>query len=70
MSRDTFLRNVNSLIQMHSQGQLGGDVMPEDALNWNCPKRGITKYIDSWNVPKLSKELIFTMGVDCTSISR
>jgi hypothetical protein len=32
MIKDEFLTNVKLLIQMHSEGQLGGEVMPEDVL--------------------------------------
>ncbi|MGM0883438.1 MAG: hypothetical protein ACQEXQ_20680 [Bacillota bacterium] len=32
MLNKTFLENVKLLIQMHSEGRLGGEVMPEDAL--------------------------------------
>lgn len=30
--KDEFLKNVNLLIQTHSEGHLGGEVMPEDVL--------------------------------------
>jgi len=32
MIKDEFLKNVKLLIQMHSKGHLGGEVMPEDVL--------------------------------------
>jgi hypothetical protein len=32
MTTESFLRNVKLLIQMHSEGLLGGEVMPEDIL--------------------------------------
>ncbi|MEI4828626.1 hypothetical protein WAX78_04060 [Bacillus sp. FJAT-53711] len=32
MIHKSFLQNVNLLIQMHAEGLLGGEVMPEDAL--------------------------------------
>lgn len=32
MVKEEFLENVKQLIQMHSEGQLGGEVMPEDVL--------------------------------------
>ncbi|MGF9964286.1 hypothetical protein [Bacillus rhizoplanae] len=32
MINKSFLQNVNLLIQMHAEGLLGGEVMPEDAL--------------------------------------
>ncbi|MFD0770243.1 hypothetical protein ACFQZ1_15860 [Bacillus sp. CGMCC 1.60114] len=32
MINKSFLQNVNLLIQMHTEGLLGGEVMPEDAL--------------------------------------
>lgn len=32
MTHESFLQNVNFLIQMHAEGLLGGEVMPEDAL--------------------------------------
>jgi hypothetical protein len=32
MTNESFLRNVKLLVQMHSEGLLGGEVMPEDAL--------------------------------------
>ncbi|HDX9589774.1 hypothetical protein [Bacillus multifaciens] len=32
MTNKSFLQNVNLLIQMHADGLLGGEIMPEDAL--------------------------------------
>ncbi len=32
MTHDQFLENVKLLLQMHSEGHLGGEVMPEDVL--------------------------------------
>jgi hypothetical protein len=32
MTNKSFIRNVKLVIQMHSEGLLGGEVMPEDAL--------------------------------------
>jgi hypothetical protein len=38
MTNESFLRNVRLLVQMHAEGLLGGEVMPEDALIGIVPK--------------------------------
>ncbi len=38
MENKTFIENVKLLIQMHTEGLLGGEIMPEDALIGIVPK--------------------------------
>lgn len=38
MENKTFIENVKLLIQMHAEGLLGGEIMPEDALIGIVPK--------------------------------
>lgn len=39
MRNDDLIRKVEELVQMHADGLLGGEVMPEDALIGTIPKR-------------------------------
>jgi len=39
MRIDELIRKVEELVQMHADGLLGGEVMPEDALIGTIPKR-------------------------------
>lgn len=41
MTNEAFLENIKLLIQMHSEGHLGGEIMPEDALISVVPKDDI-----------------------------
>ncbi|MEK3741795.1 hypothetical protein NST23_03760 [Brevibacillus sp. FSL K6-0770] len=41
MANESFLANVKLLIQMHSQGLLGGETMPEDALLGIVPENDL-----------------------------
>ena len=38
MTNDSLVRNVKLLVQMHAEGLLGGEIMPEDVLQEIVPK--------------------------------
>ncbi|MGE7674507.1 hypothetical protein ACQKMV_13130 [Lysinibacillus sp. NPDC094403] len=45
MTIDKFLTNVKTLIKMHSEGQLGGETMPEDVLIGIVPKEDLQEVL-------------------------
>lgn len=64
MDREEIIRKVNKLIQLHRQGYLGGEKMPEDENP--CLDKASKEnymYFNIANVAELSKELLCFMGM-------
>ena len=63
MDKRTILDNVDKLMIMYKNGELGGEVMPEDA-NPNLEKNSLENYL-YFTLPigiKLSKKFLYIMG--------
>ena len=62
MDKKAILDNVDKLMVMYKNGELGGEVMPKDA-NPNFEKDSLENYIFHFtNGIKLSKKFLYIMG--------